>query len=97
MPETVLENVQGSNLPPDILKKMGATKYHTFTISLEGQKEMEFDDDGNPMPPESAFKDEFIQSIEAAEGSFEKGEGTLCHSKEEREKLFNQILSEDDD
>ena len=82
-----LNIVKGSDLPFHILKRLNATPYHTFRIIPE--TEIEYDDDGNPMPPEENFKPEFVAKIEAQQ--YKKDEGVLCKTQEEQDALFDKI------
>ena len=66
-----LRHVPGGNLPDAILHKLKVTRHHHVTIIPE--EEVEYDDDGHPMPPESAFTKEFIKAHEESDSDFAEG------------------------
>ncbi len=61
MPE--LRNIKGKDLPFFMLKELNATPFHTFRIIPE--TEIEYDDEGNPLPPEEYFSEKFVDELEA--------------------------------
>ncbi|MBF0530757.1 MAG: hypothetical protein HQK55_16120 [Deltaproteobacteria bacterium] len=90
MPTTTIEHVKGSELPAGLLEKFGFYPDQTFTITLE-------DEDEN-MPPEEAFRPEFVEEVERRSKAYWSGQskGTICRTKEEVDAFFQGILDEED-
>ena len=85
-----LNIVKGEELPFYILKQLNATPYHTFRITPE--TEIEYDDDGNPMPPEKNFRPEFVAKIE--EQQYNNDGDIICNTQEEQDALFAKTWEE---
>jgi hypothetical protein len=81
-----LANIKGRELPFYMLKKLNATPSHTFRIVSE--TEIEYDDEGNPMPPEEDFRPEFVKEVEKRCKEYENGKFVRCKTKEEQDALF---------
>jgi hypothetical protein len=81
MPE--LKNIKGKDLPFFMLKALNATPFHTFRIVPE--TEIEYDDEGNPLPPEEHFSEKFVNELELQcktdnkNTIFETKEELICH------------------
>ena len=88
----VLANVKGIDLPFGILKKLNASPYHTFRITPE--TEIEYDDEGNPMPPENQISDELIKAVETSEKDYKEGRFVRCETEKEVDDFYNNILIE---
>jgi len=63
-------------------------KSSNFSVHIE---EIEFDDEGNPMPSEENFRDEFVAEVQASRVSHKKGDFIHCETKEESDKLLSEI------
>ncbi|MBF0495327.1 MAG: hypothetical protein HQK58_01940 [Deltaproteobacteria bacterium] len=86
MPTTTIEHVKGSELPAGFLEKFGFYPDQTFTITLE-------DEDEN-MPPEEAFRSEFVEAVKQSEESYKAGRFIRCRTDEEIHDLFQRIKDE---
>jgi len=92
MPEAMLQ-VRGNILPFEILKKMSATVYDSFTITKNDTGE------DLPYPPEEDFRPEFVAEVEKSCKEYHAGKRDdfiICKSQEEQETLFNKIWNEDE-
>ena len=85
-----LIHVKGDKIPPDLLAQMKANIEMTFTIIPE----IDYDVDGKPMPPEEAFKPEFVEEVEKSCKEYREGKraGTLCKTEEERKEFFDEVF-----
>ncbi|MBF0550056.1 MAG: hypothetical protein HQK60_05930 [Deltaproteobacteria bacterium] len=86
----IIEHVKGSELPAGLLEKFGFYPDQTFTITLE-------DEDEN-MPPEEAFRPEFVAEMERRDREYLAGrsKGTICRTKEEDDAFFDSVWGNDD-
>ena len=84
-----LKNVRGSDLSFWMLKELKATPYHTFRI--EPEIEIDYDDKGDPMPPEDCFSEELIKAVEKSRQDIKEGR---CKKFSNADDLF-QDLNED--
>ena len=85
-----IENVKGSHLPYFLLQKLRATPSHTFTIIPE--VDIEYDDQGNPLPPEEAFRKEFVDEMEKCrDDCMARKNIKICETEEEQRALFDKI------
>ncbi|MBF0552894.1 MAG: hypothetical protein HQK60_20455 [Deltaproteobacteria bacterium] len=85
-----IENVKGTELSAEWLIKQGFVPEETFTITIEPAPE----DDEN-MPPEEAFRPEFIAEIERRDREAKQGNVISCRTKEEREAFFNSVWNDE--
>ncbi len=90
--------VEGKMLPFHILEKLNAKPGHYLKI-VNYPDETEYDDVGNPLPPEESFKDELVEEIEQRCKAHQEGKnkGTICKTTEEVNKFFDNIVSGIDD
>ena len=89
-----LRHIKGTELPPMMIEKFNVTPYHTFTLTLED--EVEYDDEGNPLPPESAFRPEFVAEVERRCTEDDRSKSTVCNTEEEIDAFFQKLMDEDD-
>jgi len=85
---TTALNIKGEELPVEILEKLNATPFHTFKITPA--TEIEYDDEGNPMPPEECFSDELIKAVEESERDIKEGRFQTFDSVDEMFEELNK-------
>ncbi len=85
--EVFTEFVPRQSLPPHVQKKFPKDKF--LRVHYEPDHEVEFDDDGKPMPPESAISDELIKSVQASEKDLKEGRYTVVKNEDVSEYLNN--------
>ena len=64
--------IEGKDLPPHILTRMNATPENLIQM-IPRDEEVDYDDEGNPMPPESAISPEFIKMVEESDEDIRQG------------------------
>mmetsp|Transcript_15259 Transcript_15259/g.7410 ORF Transcript_15259/g.7410 Transcript_15259/m.7410 type:complete len:91 (+) Transcript_15259:39-311(+) len=86
--EIFSESVPKKSLPPHVQKKFPKAEF--LRVQYEVDNEVEFDDDGNPMPPVNAIRPEFIKMMQESEKDYK--EGRYKHF-ETTEELFEHLDS----
>ncbi|MBF0527274.1 MAG: hypothetical protein HQK56_19505 [Deltaproteobacteria bacterium] len=86
MQARTIEHVKGSELPAAWLEQFGFYPDQTFTITLE--------DEDEHMPPEEAFRPEFVEAVKQSEASYQAGRFVRCRTDEEIHDLFQRIKDE---
>ncbi len=94
MSATTLERIKGSELPDSLLKRLQGQPDQVFIILPES--EIELDDDGNLMLPESAFRIEFVKEIEKQRREDHGKGSTICRTKEENDAFFKEVWDQNE-
>ncbi|MBF0527202.1 MAG: hypothetical protein HQK56_19140 [Deltaproteobacteria bacterium] len=85
-----LDHVRGNELSAHLLERMGFYPDQVFNVTLE------LVEDTDNLPPEEAFREDFIQEVEQASKDYREGtaNGALCRTKEESEAFFERLWNE---
>ena len=85
--------IEGKDLPPHILTRMNATPENLFQVIPHDEK-IDYDDEGNPIPPEECFSDELIKAVEASEKNIKEGNCSTFNTTEELTKHLQKIWND---
>ncbi|MBF0390049.1 MAG: hypothetical protein HQK71_08095 [Desulfamplus sp.] len=87
--------ITSDELPLSWQKEIDAKPKELFYITINKAEPVDYDDDGNPMPPESQISEKLVKAVEVSDASYKKGNFTRCSTKEENDAFFKAIWSEE--
>ncbi len=88
--------ITSDELPLIWQKEINAKPEELFYITINKAEDVDCDDDGNIMPPESQISEKLVKAVQASEEDIKQGRFVICNSKGERDALFNKIWGQDE-